>query len=182
MYTVTGSGGFISYHPGDDAVVHKIYYTSLRNLYGHVCEAGDVPPELRASHWLKPAGENMSSNFGIRSHLQYFICLFPFKSMPLLFFPTPSLSVLLSLFPCLDFILFHPVMPNSVFMISLFVYWLLVILTWQHKQCCPAPVFVFHTCITPSVRGGRAAIFSQTSYATVYCRLQESVDAPAHQI
>lgn len=64
------------YHPGEWAVVHKINHAPLRNLYGPVCEAGDAPPGLRASHWLKPVGENMSSHSGVRCHLQYFICYF----------------------------------------------------------------------------------------------------------
>lgn len=75
-------------------------------------------------------------------------------------------------------------MPNSVSVISPFF----CVLAFCHFDTAAQPVLSTHPysqaffCLTPRDSGGRAATFSQTSYATVYCRLRESVDAPARPI
>lgn len=108
------------------------------------------------------------------------LCVSPCHS---LVSPTLSLSLSVRLylyFLFLAFIPFHSVIPGKVFMISLSVLLLFVILTRLHKHSHTLPAQqqdsclslftansgdhpLFYTAITPSVRGGRAAICSQAS-------------------
>lgn len=149
------------------------------DISGHVWEAEDVPWGLRASCWLKPASENACFHFDMCSHL-FHLSFSIYLFVTLLFSPLSPLCTDMPLFCFHDSILFHSVILNRVFMISLFVLLLLVILTrrrkhshnttaQQHDRClilftaCLGDHPLFHSAVTPSVRGGGAAISGRAS-------------------